>query len=145
MLGRKDYPQDEVDRGRSAIERQLAAYDDLATAVRDTAGAEKAQSALAEFETRLFAALVLALDRPFVHRLRGVTGKDSNPLNEVELICDSLMNNDGVMRGTNVIRYVPEQSVVGIAVGEQIQLTAADFTRLSTAFFAELERRFVQS
>jgi hypothetical protein len=25
-----------------------------------------------------------------------VTGKDSNPLNEVELICDSLMNNDGL-------------------------------------------------
>jgi hypothetical protein len=62
-----------------------------------------------------------------------------------ELICDSSMDNDGVMRGTNVIRYVPELSVVGIAVGEQIQLTAADFTRLSTAFFAELERRFVQS
>lgn len=144
MFGRKDYPQDEVDRGRSAIERQLAVYDDLATAVRDAAGAEKAQSALAEFGTRFFATLVLALDRPFVHRLRMVTGKDSNPLNEVELIGDSLMNNDGVMRGTNVIKYVPEQSVVGIAVGEQIRLTAADFTRLSTAFFTELERRFVR-
>jgi hypothetical protein len=29
-------------------------------------------------------------------------------------------------------------------VGEQIRLTAADFTRLSTAFFTELERRFVR-
>ncbi|MCU1605186.1 MAG: hypothetical protein JWP46_1651 [Modestobacter sp.] len=113
------------------------------TGTEETAGAEKVQSALAEFETRFFATMVLALGRPFVHRFPMVTGKDSNPLNEVELICDSLMNNDGVMRGTNVIKYVPEQAVVGIIVDEPIRLTAEDFTRLSTAFFAELERRFV--
>lgn len=40
-----------------------------------------------------------------------VTGKDGNPLNEVELICDSLMNNDG-LRGNNVITLIPDQSVV---------------------------------
>jgi hypothetical protein len=143
VLGRKDHPQDEIDRGRSAIERRIAAHDDLATAVRDTADAEKAQSALAEFETRFFATMVLALDRPFVHRIRMVTGRDSDPLNEMELICDSLMNNDGVMRAVSVITYVPEQAVVGIAAGEPIRLTADDFTRLSTAFSAELERRFL--
>jgi hypothetical protein len=30
--------------------------------------------------------MTLMLDRYFVHRLRMVTGKDGNPLNEVELI-----------------------------------------------------------
>jgi hypothetical protein len=73
------------------------------------------------------------------------TGRDSDPLNEMELICDSSMNNDGVMRAVSVITYVPEQAVVGIAAGGPIRLTADDFTRLSTAFSAELERRFLPS
>jgi hypothetical protein len=29
------------------------------------------------------------------------------------MICDSLMNNDGVMRASSVIKYIPDQSVVG--------------------------------
>jgi hypothetical protein len=45
--------------------------------------------------------MTLVLDRYFVHRLRVVTGKDGNPLNEVELLSDSIMNNDGVLRGNN--------------------------------------------
>jgi hypothetical protein len=78
-----------------------------------------------------------------VHRLRIVTGKDGNPINEVELISDSLMNNDGVLRGSNVIKYVPEQSVTKLKVGDTIRLTEDDFERLSAAFLDELERKFV--
>jgi hypothetical protein len=78
-----------------------------------------------------------------VHRLRIVTGKDGNPINEVELISDSLMNNNGVLRGSNVIKYVPEQSVTKLKVGDTIRLTEDDFERLSAAFLDELERKFV--
>lgn len=56
------------------------------------------------FEPLFFNNLALALDRFFVHRLRVVTGKDTNALNELELICDSLMNNENVMRGASVIK-----------------------------------------
>ena len=38
--------------------------------------------------------MVLVLDRYYVHRLLMVTGKDGNPLNEVELLAEPLMNND---------------------------------------------------
>lgn len=72
-----------------------------------------------------------------------VTGKDGNPLNEVELIADSLMNNGGVMRGNNVIRYGSEESVTKVKIGDLIALTKSDFERLSAAFFADLERKFL--
>ncbi len=87
--------------------------------------------------------MALVLDRYFVHRLRTVTGKDCNALNELEMICDSLMNNEGVLRGSNVIKYVPEQSVVKLDIGDEVRLTATDFERLSAAFFAEIERKFL--
>jgi hypothetical protein len=71
------------------------------------------------------------------------TGKDGNPLTEVEMIGDSSMNNNGVQRGSNVIKYIPDQSVVKLHIGDQIRLTADEFERLSAASFAELERKFL--
>lgn len=87
--------------------------------------------------------MALVLDRLYVHRVRMVTGKDGNPLNEVELLYESLMNNDGILRGSSAIKYVPEDSVLGLKVGDLIRLTSGQFERLSTAFFAELERKFL--
>ncbi len=74
-----------------------------------------------------------------------VTGKEGNPLNEVEMICDSLLNNNGILRDSNVIKYIPDQSVVKLNVGDKIRITAEEFERLSAAFFAELERKFLES
>jgi hypothetical protein len=87
--------------------------------------------------------MTMVLDRYFVHRVRLVTGKDGNPLNEVELLTESLMNNGGVLQGSNVIKYVPHESVVQLDVGDRINLDAAEFERLAEAFLAELEARFV--
>jgi hypothetical protein len=61
---------------------------------------------------------------------------------EVELLVESLINNDGVLRGNNAIEYVPTESVLKLEIGDRIRLTADDFERLATAFFAELERTF---
>jgi hypothetical protein len=72
-----------------------------------------------------------------------VTGKDDNPLSEVKLISDSLMNNEGVLHGNNVIKFVPDQSVVKLQIGDQIRLTRQQSERLSAAFLAESERKFV--
>jgi hypothetical protein len=99
-------------------------------------------SALEAFEP-LFNNMTLVLDRYFVHRLRMVTGKGGNPLNEVELLSDSLMNNDGVLRGNNVIKLISDQSVLKLDIGDRISLSEAQFERLSKAFLTELESKFL--
>jgi hypothetical protein len=42
-----------------------------------------------------------------------------------------------------VIKLIPEQSVVKLHIGDRIALTADQFDRLSAAFFAEIEHRFL--
>src|SRR3954468_19110062 len=89
MLGRKHYDQEYIDRCRARIAADVSAYDDLA--------ATSPNGAAAAFEPRFFNCMVQVLDHLFVHRLRGVEGKDGNPLNEVRVLCDSLMLNAGVL------------------------------------------------
>jgi hypothetical protein len=141
VLGRKDYKPEEVENGQKAVRQQLAAYKQLVKAVDGDAQAAKALEA---FESILFTNMILVLDRYYVHRLRSSTGKDGNPLNEVELLADSLMNNGGKFRGNNVIKYKPDEAVLKIEEGEPIRLTAGQFERLSKAFFEDLESKFVR-
>jgi hypothetical protein len=69
--------------------------------------------------------------------------RSSGSSNEVELICDSLLNNGGILRENNVINYIPAQSVVKLDLGDPIRLSEREFERLSAAFFAEIERKFL--
>lgn len=139
MLGRKTYTQEEIGSARQAVEQQLTAYRTLVAAGAFDPGTSEVVDG---FETLYFNNMVLVLDRYFIHRIRPVTGKDSNPLNEVELLADSLMNNKGVLRTGPVVKYVPEQTVVKLPVGAEIRMTAATFESLAMAFLAEVERRF---
>src|SRR3954465_8522033 len=82
MLGRKTFSPEELDAATTTLERQLAAYDQLPEGPAREA-----------FAPLVFIDRALALDRFFVHRLRGVTGKDGNPITELELIADTLINN----------------------------------------------------
>jgi hypothetical protein len=140
MLGRKTFTQQELDDATAAIAEQLAAYKALAGAASSD---PQARSALDAFAPLFFNHLALALDRRFVHRLRGVTGKAGTPLNELELIVESLLNHHGVLHGITVIKYVPEESVVKLGVGDEIHLSEDQFERLSQAVLAELEAKFV--
>ena len=144
MLGRKDYHQEELDNAQKAIKGQLTAYKRLVKALDGAGDDPNVASALEAFEPLMFNNMTLALDRYFVHRLRSSTGKDGNPLNEVELLADSLMNNGGQLRGNNVIKYKPEEAVLKLQVGDPIALTQAEFERLAKAFLAELEAKFVK-
>lgn len=51
--------------------------------------------------------MVLALDQLFVHRARGIEGKDGNPLNEVRVLCTSIMANGGVLVKDSQIKLDP--------------------------------------
>ena len=141
MLGRKNFTQEEIDHSRAEVIQLLAAHEKL---VKAGAGADKKTSSAQEaFDALFFNSMVLVLDRPFVHRVRMVAGKDGNPVNEVEMLCDSLMNNNGILRDSTVIKLIPDRSVLKIRVGDRIRLNAEEFERLSMAFYAELEAKFL--
>jgi hypothetical protein len=142
VLGRKDYTKEELNHARESIDEERKAYKRLAKAVAATSD-KKAQAALAAYEPIMAKNMVLALDRPFVHRLRMGTGKDCNPLNEVELLVDSLTNSDGVLRGNNVIKYSADEAVLHLDTGDRIELNAAQFEELADAFLDEIRARFV--
>ena len=144
MLGRKDYTKDELDEARTVVGQQLAAYKQLVKAAERASSDATVTSALEAFEPLFLNNMTLVLDRYFVHRIRAVAGKDGNPLNEVELLTESLMNNGGVLRGNNVIKFVAEESVLKLNIGDRIKLTAGQFERLARSFFAEIESRFLQ-
>jgi len=138
MLGVSNYTQDYVDDCRTRVRDQVAAYRTLS----ERAGAA-ANGALEDFEPRFFAHMVLALDAAFVHRLRNKELKDGNPLNEVRVLATSIMSNDGVLMADKQIKLKPETSVLGLAPGERIAIDADAFDRLSEAFLAEIERKYV--
>ncbi len=142
MLGRNSFTPDELKSARGAINAELSAYKKLAQAV-EKSGDPAAQKALEDFEPLHFNRLTLALDRPFVHRVRNASGKDSNPLNEVELIAESLMNDGGTFNAGTVIKYKPEETVLGLGAGDPIALRRGQFEELAKAFFGEIEQKFM--
>src|SRR5256885_77672 len=141
MLGMKTYTQDYIDACRARVNADLRAY---------RKQVRKAPSK--EFEVRFFNDQVLLLDHMFVHRLTGIEGKDGNPLNEVRVLCNSILLNQGKLQVDRLpgwpnsavagIKLPPEKSVLKLKAGDEIRLSEADFERLSQAFFAELEKKF---
>ena len=137
----KKYPKDYIAACRARVDADLRAY-------REGGG----KAATKEFEARFFNDQVLLLDYMFVHRLTGIEGKDGNPLNEVRVLCNSILLNRGRLQVDKLpgwpnsagsgIKLPPEKSVLKLEVGDEVRLTEADFAQLSTAFFAELEKRF---
>ncbi|MDQ4051539.1 MAG: hypothetical protein M3237_02425 [Actinomycetota bacterium] len=129
MLGRRTFTRDEIDAGKGAVAEQLAAWRSLPG--RPTGDAE----------ATYFNGMLLALDRRYVHRVRSATGKDTNPLTEVELLAESIMSRAGTLRIGGVIKYDPHQSVLGYDAGSRVALTEEQFERLSVAFLVALEAR----
>lgn len=141
MLGMKTYTKDYIAACRARVDADLRAY-------RTQVG----QAPSKEFEARFFNAQVLLLDHMFVHRLTGIEGKDGNPLNEVRVLCNSILLNRGKLQVDKLpgwpnsavasIKLPPETSVLKLRAGDDVKLSEADFVRLAEAFFAEIEKRY---
>ena len=129
MLGRNSYAPQEIETARATVRKQVADW--------------QASGAGGDLETTYFNTAVVALDRPFVHRIRKFTGKDTNPLSEVEILVDSLTTGGRLDVGS-VIRYEQEKTVLGLAPGDEIRVSASDYERLATAFLDEVEKRSAQ-
>ena len=139
MLGVNAYPEEYVDACERSMKAQLSAYRSLAS----SAGNGKAvEAALQSFDPLFFNNLTLVLDAYFVHRLRKVEGKDGNPLNEVRMLCDSMLRSQGVLNADKTIKYTPETSVLKFRIGDEIRLDEKQFLALFEAFFAETRRKF---
>lgn len=141
MLGMKTYPKPYIEACKARVAANLAAYRSLKSADAQTG-----------FETRYFNNQVLLLDYMFVHRLAGIEGKDGNPLNEVRVLCNSLLLNAGKVQVSKLADWptsavsnltLPvERSRLKLKDGDKVEVTEDQFVELSAAFFAELETRY---
>lgn len=69
------------------------------------------------------------LDNYFVHRLRKIDGMDRNPLNEVRVLANSMLENGSAPPGSGsvsrkeaAIKLDPETSVLKLKIGDPIAL-----------------------
>jgi hypothetical protein len=141
MLGMKVYDASYVASCRDAIERNLQLYDSQVGSRPD-----------ADFEASFFNTQIMLLDYMFVHRLSGIEGKDGNPLNEVRVLCNSLLFNRGKLQidklpgwpnsAVSGLKLPADRSILGLTPGQQVQISRDEFIRLSQEFFRELQKRY---
>lgn len=144
MPGTREYEQDYIDACRSRIEMQIAMFREVAQAARDHGDADVSglEGALESLQYEYFNNMLLVLEGYFVHRLLDVEGQDGNALNEVRVYARSLMENGGTVLADPIIALDPDRTVLHLAVGDPITLTLQQYSRLSNAFFREIEGKF---
>ncbi len=141
MLCVNNYTQKYIDECRSKVDLQLSTYKNLLTTARKQVGANEAilNSAIEAFEPVFFNNLVLILDNYFCHRSRTMEGKDGNPLNEVRVLCNSMMNGNHKMCADKTIKLDSAKSILKYKVGDEIKLNEAAFVLIYKAFLLSLK------
>src|SRR5471032_442982 len=113
-----------IDACRKEFAGYVQAYRDLVAAASKASGASlvRIDGAIAAFEPGYFNNLLVAIHARLAKGPRGEEAAVGNPLDEVRLICASLMLHGGVMTADASIAYVPEKSVLRIDIGDRIAL-----------------------
>lgn len=130
MLGRTSYSPDELESCRDAADALLAVWQ--ANDIHDET-----------LENLVFTQAVVALHAWFVHRSPELEGTSGNPMNEVRVLADSVIANGGVVRVEGPIRWVPERTVLRLAVGDEVVVTANSYERLAAAYLDAVSDTFV--
>ncbi len=145
MLCVNNYNREYIDGCRLRVNLQASAYQKLVTTARNQHGKNETQlnAAIGSFDPLFYNNMVLILDALFVHRARAIEKKDGNPLNEVRVICNSMMHNNSILFADKTIRLNPTKSVLKYKAGDEIKLTEANFLLLSKAFFVEIEKKYL--
>jgi hypothetical protein len=136
MLAITRYSPAYVEVCRRKIEAEITAYRDLMKVV--TGSGTRLQPTLDAFDQQFFRSMLLALDHYFDHRMRGQELKDGNALNELRVLCNSIMHNDGQLMGDTQIKLDPAKSILHLHVGDDILLTADQFSTLAAAVFEQI-------
>jgi hypothetical protein len=145
MLSISNYSKKYIDECRLKVEDQIASYRNLINTItkQDIHDEIRLNAAIESFESVFFNNMVMVLDNYFVHRSRAIEKKDGNPLNEVRILCNSMMNNNNIVAADNTIRFNPAKSVLKYQPGDEIRLTEEKFVQLSSAFFDEIETKYL--
>ena len=131
MNARNAYTSDEIEACRDNCDALLAAW--AANDVEDST-----------LESMVFAQGVVVLDAWFGGRERDLEGEDGNPMNEVRVVADSVVGNAGVLRVDGPIRWTPERTVLRLAVGDDVEVTANGYERLAAAYLAGIELTYLE-
>jgi hypothetical protein len=147
MLCINNYSKEYIDECRSKVYSLISDYEKLITTARKSADTNEAllNSAIGSFETNFFNNMVLVLDNYFYNRSRTIEMKDGNPLNEVRVLCNSMLNNGNKMVADKTIKLNPSRSVLKYKTGDEIKMREPDFLLLSNAFFAEIENKYART
>jgi hypothetical protein len=142
MLSMDKYTPEYVDECRANIDAGVSAFETVVTTAKALHDASL-DAAIESFEPFFYNNMVVVLEGYFVHRQRAIEKKDGNPLNEVRVLCTSIMQSGSTLAPDTTITLNPAKSVLKLEIGDDIRLSGDDFARLSKAFFAELERKFL--
>jgi hypothetical protein len=132
LPGRNTYTSDEIESCRDNCDSLLAAW--ATNDVDDTT-----------LESLVFGQAVVVLHTWFGHRDRELEGGDGNPMNEVRVIADSIVDNDAVLRVEGPIAWVAERTLLRLAVGDDVAVTANGFERLAAAYLSAIESTYPDS
>jgi hypothetical protein len=135
-----NYASKYIDKCQQQISAQLSAYSNLISKLNG-------QTALASieiynFENLFFNNLVLALDSLFSNRSRSLEKKDGNALNEVRVLCNSIINHNAEFTPDTTIKLNSETSILKYSAGQKIKLNQKDFASLSEGFFQEIKLKY---
>ena len=139
MLCVNKYLQDYISNCRKNIAIQLKSYKKVRSRLTDAGTEEKI---IEDFEQSFFNHLILALEAYFMHRSRTLELKDGNAANEVRMLSNSIMCNGNILQPDNTIKYNPPKAILKYNFGDKIKLTVEDFSKLSDAYFKEIEKKF---